>query len=287
MSFAFAPDVPFVNSVFHPSDFSGASDDAFAHALAIAIFRQAEFTLLHVVPDDRAVDVWSEFPAVRGTLERWGLLEEGSPRSAVFDELGVTVRKINLRNRDVLGAVTEYLDERPTDLIVLATEGRDGVPRWIQRSVAERLSRKSKTKTLFVPHGARGFVSMEDGTISLQRILVPIDASPSPRDAVIYASRAASLAGEDTVAITLLHVGEENETPRVEPLPDAPWCAWETRQEKGDVVEGITRVAEETSADLIVMATQGREGILDALRGSVTEQVVRRGGCPVLAVPAE
>jgi nucleotide-binding universal stress UspA family protein len=34
------------------------------------------------------------------------------------------------------------------------------------------------------------------------------------------------------------------------------------------------------------MATEGHEGILDALRGSVTEQVVRRAPCPVLAVPA-
>jgi nucleotide-binding universal stress UspA family protein len=33
------------------------------------------------------------------------------------------------------------------------------------------------------------------------------------------------------------------------------------------------------------MPTRGREGILDALRGSVTEQVLRRAECPLLAVP--
>ena len=40
-------------------------------------------------------------------------------------------------------------------------------------------------------------------------------------------------------------------------------------------------------ADLIVMATEGEHGIIDALRGSVTERVVRDAPCPVLAVPAD
>jgi nucleotide-binding universal stress UspA family protein len=34
------------------------------------------------------------------------------------------------------------------------------------------------------------------------------------------------------------------------------------------------------------MATAGRDGFLDALRGSTTEQVVREAPCPVLALPA-
>jgi nucleotide-binding universal stress UspA family protein len=33
------------------------------------------------------------------------------------------------------------------------------------------------------------------------------------------------------------------------------------------------------------MATQGHHGVLDALRGSVTERVLRRAPCPLLAVP--
>jgi len=32
--------------------------------------------------------------------------------------------------------------------------------------------------------------------------------------------------------------------------------------------------------------TEGHEGVLDAMRGSVTEQVLRRSTCPMLAVPA-
>ena len=73
-----ARDVPFVQSVFHPSDFSEASLNAFAHALVLALVRQTEFTLLHVGREYLAEDEWSKFPPIRRTLEHWGLLDEGS-----------------------------------------------------------------------------------------------------------------------------------------------------------------------------------------------------------------
>ena len=64
---------PFIEEVVHPTDLSPASERAFAHALAIALVRRARLIILHVAADDRPD--WGEFPAVRGTLERWGLLE--------------------------------------------------------------------------------------------------------------------------------------------------------------------------------------------------------------------
>ena len=61
---------PFVESVFHPSDFSDASHNAFAHALAIALLRKASFTIFDA--GDRVADqsLWTAFPPVRRTLER-------------------------------------------------------------------------------------------------------------------------------------------------------------------------------------------------------------------------
>ncbi len=60
---------------------------------------------------------------------------------------------------------------------------------------------------------------------------------------------------------------------------------WVSRRlEEGDPVTEILRVAEETSADLIVMGNHGRRGLSRLLMGSVSEQVVRRATCPVLTV---
>ncbi|MDB4433291.1 universal stress protein [bacterium] len=279
-------DVPFVHSVFHPSDFSPESENAFAHALAIALIRRTELAILHAGRDFLAEDEWTRFPSVRATLERWGLLEEGSPRSAIFDALAVRVKKVNLKSLSPLAAALDYLERHLTDLMVLATEGRDGLPRWIRPSLAERLARRSATKTLFVPNSARGFVSLEDGDLRMRRILVPVDHQPNPQAAMAYALRATALSGGAPVEILLLHVGDGERMPEVE-VPEVASCAWERLQRRGDAVEEIVRVARDRDVDLIAMATEGHEGILDALRGSVTEQVVRRAPCAVLAVPAD
>jgi len=48
--------------------------------------------------------------------------------------------------------------------------------------------------------------------------------------------------------------------------------------------ESILSLAEERSADLIVMGTHGRRGLDRLTMGSVTERVLRKARCPVLAV---
>ena len=52
----------------------------------------------------------------------------------------------------------------------------------------------------------------------------------------------------------------------------------------GDVINGILDVAEKEAADLIVMATDGRNGFLDALRGSHSERVLRKARWPLLTI---
>lgn len=53
---------------------------------------------------------------------------------------------------------------------------------------------------------------------------------------------------------------------------------------KGVIPESILSFAEEQRADLIVMGTHGRQGIDRVTMGSVTEKVLRKARCPVLAV---
>ena len=91
--------LPFVKSVFHPSDFSPAGEAAFAHALAVALIRETSLTILHA--GDAVEEDWARFPAVRTTLERWGLLEPGSPRRAVFEQLSIAVTKVNAKGQPI------------------------------------------------------------------------------------------------------------------------------------------------------------------------------------------
>lgn len=280
------PDTPLVGSVLHPSDFSDASHSAFAHALALALLRGTRLTILHSGAAPRSSRTWDSFPSVRATLERWGLLERGSPRSAVFEELAVQVKKVAVRDRRPVSGILNYLEDREIDLLVLATRGRKGPPRWLKPSVSERLARRSKRLMLFVPRGARGFVSAENGSFVLRRILVPVAHRPDPRAAMEMAARAARVLGNGAAEVTLLHVGSRRRMP-VTRTPDDLSCAWVVATAKGKVVDEILATADRMPADLVVMVTAGREGLVENLRGGTTEQVLRRARCPLLTVPED
>lgn len=57
-----------------------------------------------------------------------------------------------------------------------------------------------------------------------------------------------------------------------------------TRVEEGTPAETIVRVAHEENADLIVMFTDGRDGLEDLLIGSITERVLRNTDTALLVV---
>jgi nucleotide-binding universal stress UspA family protein len=270
--------ISFVKSIFHPTDFSKASELAFAHALAIALVRQTQLVIMHAGRGD--VEDWERFPAVRKTLERWGMLDPGSPRAAVFDRLSMRVKKINARGSPVQASI-EQIQRRKPDLVVLATRGQYGLPVWLKPSLAQAIARRTHSMTLFVPRGCRGIVS-PDGTIALGRILLPVDDQPDAQEAAIRAVRVAYAFGDAPVEIVVLNVNG-NTLPTFDRPEGAGWV-WKELRRRGDVVSVILDAAKK--AQLIVMATEGRHGIVDAMRGSVTERVVRAAPCPVLAVPA-
>jgi hypothetical protein len=53
----------------------------------------------------------------------------------------------------------------------------------------------------------------------------------------------------------------------------------------GSIVKSIVDTAIEFDADFIAMATAGHRSVLDPLRGSTTERVIRHTPCPVFAIP--
>jgi nucleotide-binding universal stress UspA family protein len=273
---------PLLQHVFHPSDFSEASATAFAHALKAALIAKADLTMMHVT--GKPEQDWSGFPGVRETLERWGLLPPNSPRNAV-PKLGIDVKKVITRQTDPVEAVVGYLGNHAADLLVLATNQNKGRMQWLEKSVATPVALKSRLMTLFIPHGIKGFVSLDDGSVSLRRILIPIDARPDPLPALLAAVRIALRLNCQAGTFTLLHIGEKGQEPDV-PLPDVSGWTWERVTKRGDVTDVILETARERTADLIVMSTEGRNGFLDVLRGSQTERVLRGASCPLLAIPA-
>lgn len=266
-----------------PTDLESEDLNALAHALRIALAAHCELHILHAEQSRRSVH-WSEFPHVRPLLEQWGFLAAGASIHDV-EKLGLQVKKVGVWGADPVGAVVSYLRSHRPDLVVLSTRQRLGLESWAAGSAAERIARGSHCAALFVPRSSRGFVSVISGLPRLESILIPVCRSPHAGAAVEHAERLAALFPVDRGRLRLLHVGRPDSVPDLTLPGPLGWRAdWLVR--RGDPVEVILDEAQNSHADLVVMATTGHDAFLDALRGSTTEQVVRHATCPVLAVPA-
>ncbi len=269
-----------IQTIAHPTDFSPASERAFAHALGLALATRSRLYLMHV-KDRGHGDSWSSFPHVRETLARWGLLHADEPTDAIEAKLGVKVIKVEIEHQDPTSGLSEFILEHRPDLIVLATQGREGPSRWLAGSVSEATLRRTHVPTLFIGPEALGFVDAMSGEMRLHRVLMPITHEPSPAHTLTTLAALLDALGTPASAIHLMHVGDTE--PVIELPPGVELQP--TDLETGPVAGTIISAAERALADLIAMPTAGHTGFLDALTGSTTEQVLHHAPCPVLALP--
>ncbi len=263
-----------IEAIAHPTDFSEGSAEAFAHALRLALEFRCRLDLLHVRSRDGE---WSLFPHVRETLARWELLPRDAAHSEVGEKLGIEIRKIEIEHRDPLHGVSEFLLSHRPDLVVMATHGAQGLSRFLSESISEGIAQKTRIPALFLGPNIRPFVDWKTGRMHLRNALVPVARDPSPQRALMFFHH---LFGKLGLVTRFIHVGHE----RFELI--SPKGARENVSTlEGPTVDSILSAANTFLADLLVMPTAGRNGFLDALRGSTTEQVLHRAPCPLLALP--
>jgi nucleotide-binding universal stress UspA family protein len=144
-------------------------------------------------------------------------------------------------------------------------------------------------------------------SLTINRILVPVDFSDSAMAAIDHA---AGLASANGASVDMLHCYPASMAampPYGPPLPEITHqalrdaaqarisAARDRLREAGVEVRAhisadvpsraIVEAAKELEADLIVMGTKGLGGIRHVLLGSVAERTVRAAHCPVITVP--
>ncbi len=269
--------------IFHPTDCSTAEVTAFVHAVKLTCLAKAELTMMHVDPAVVRED-FEDFPRIRPLLTKWGLLPEGSAKQDV-GKLGITINKVRAVADNAAGALLHHLSLHPADLLVLSTHQRDGLARLTHQAVAEPVARGAHANTLFLPAGVEGFISAQTGTPNLKRILIPVSRHPDPRPAIDAAVDLARALGGRQMLFELVFLGSEDEFPRLS-RPEQPGWTWERLVAKGNPVDWILAVGKDFDVDLIVMMTEGHNSVVDMLRGSTTERVLRGARSPLLAIPA-
>jgi Universal stress protein family len=269
--------------IFHPTDFSASDASAFAHAVKLTYLVRGELTMMHVEPTIEHKD-FEDFPRIRPLLVRWGILQEGCSKDDVL-KLGVQIKRVRAVADNASDAILQQLMAYPTELLVLSTHQREGLARLTHHAVAEPVARGAHTRTLFVPAGVEGFISVETGRTNLTRVLIPLAHKLNPQPAIDLAADLASTLESETVLFELVPLGKEAEALSFT-HPERPGWSWNTLVAKGDPVEWILAVGADFDVDLIVMTTEGHTSLFDLLRGSTTERVVRGARCPLLAIPA-
>lgn len=259
------------------TDFAAEGARAFHTALALAVSYRARLEIIHVSRPGEEPP-WGAFPRVREALEAWGLLPAGSALEDVADRLGVQVGKVDIRSRDAASGIADFLQRHTPDVVVAASHGRTGVNWWLSGSVAIETLRVTKIPALLLGPAASTFIDEASGRLNLSSVLFPVATSPSP----LEASRTFhDLMGNIPARISHLHVREGGDDDgRLEGL--FPGLA----VLHGEIVPTILRAAGDLEAGLIVMPTAGHHGLIDALRGSVTQRLLRDAPCPLLALPA-
>ncbi len=280
-----------MRTVLAVTDFSPTAKKAVDWAAFFARHTRARLLLLHVVPGPGNHPV----RAIQERVEQ-ALQETVASRKQAMEELVASLERegLEVSGEVQVGRVVDRIVETSAlaDLLVLGVRGEreDGEGGFIG-STAYRIIAGTTQPVLAVPHNA------PEPRIS--RILVPVDLSPVSLQAILKALEIAGMF--DGVHVDVLHVVEilesisEEEVQSI--LQEEIWR--EIRQHLPEIhphgnlslhverrfnaAPAILDKAQELHADLIVMRTHGRHGILKSLMGSTTEQVLRGTPCPVYA----
>ena len=108
--------------------------------------------------------------------------------------------------------------------------------------------------------------------------------SPAPRLAIDAARGLASALGCSDLRLEAFHAGDQVTAADLG-IAEEEGLSF-VHEAGGPAEDRILARAGDQKTDLIVMATEGPHGVLDALRGSTTERVLRQAPCPLLAVPS-
>lgn len=290
-----------LRTVLCPTDFSDVSARAETYAAALARHYDASLHLLHVDPPMPVMAPYGEIPVdARLFEEQREVAEAELVKAGERARAGGLTVETTMKGGHPAREILALADRAQADMLVIGTHGRGGVEHLLLGSVAEKIMRKASCPVLVVPPGAPG-----DSDALFSRILCPIDGSAASAHALTYAL---SLAQETDGHVTLLYVvepvpaagefgaldveeyrraGEEHARKVLrEAVPDdvRTWCRLDERVATGKPSERILDAATTERADVIVMGVRGR-GAIDLLAfGSTTNEVIRRAGCPVLAV---
>jgi nucleotide-binding universal stress UspA family protein len=280
------------DNVLLPTDFTGASTQAFAYARAFAKTYGARILVAHAVTPNPPLFLPME-PVPLELDTRWEDAQEYMERIQSSPFLEGTVHEGIVGRGELWNVLEDAIQRNCVDLIVLASHGKHGLKKLVLGSAAEQIFRRAACPVLTI--GPEVPLPREEAA-TFKNIVFATDFSAGSLSALPYAF---SLAEESQAHLTLLHVrpmvplqhqpwAEDRAKQKLEALvpPDAAdWCEPRSLVSFEFPAEGILHTAAVENADLIVMGVHKAAPLASAhLPWAIAYEVVCHAKCPVLTV---
>jgi nucleotide-binding universal stress UspA family protein len=285
-----------MKTILVPLDGSDLAARAVPFAATLAARGEASLLLLRAV-NTLAAPTES---AGRALVDEAQLALDATTAALAADGITASTRVVD---RQAESAILEAAADADVNLIVMSTHGRGGLGRFIYGSVADTVLRHAPVPVLTVPpHGLSAWP-----TAGQVKILVPLDGSELSRLAVGPACDLSDALGGSLLLGSVVTFPSYSMYAEgyvfVDPDPGSGMLA-ETRRYLEEVAAGlrtdsrqvevsaiygspyfgITSMAREAGAGLIVMASHGRGGMTRALLGSVATATLRQSEVPIVLV---
>ena len=289
-----------LQNILVATDFSGCAESAVKYALGMAHRYGSTLHMVHVLPEMPFVESTDPDP------DRIRRIAQQKLANMVASEAFRGIRHTEtIQEGEVAQVLADPAIAESIDLIVLGTQGRSGIGKFLLGSVAEEAFRSALCPVLTVgPHVTRGA-----GNAKLQHILYATDFGPESAHGVPYAL---SLAEENHARLTMLHAAHEPGVAWPEPVagslpiiapevevangerqlralvpPDiALWHEPEYLVRFGPPVETILAAAAQ-DVDMIVLGVKRPAALTKHMGSGVAYRVVCESPCPVLTVGAQ
>jgi nucleotide-binding universal stress UspA family protein len=282
-------------NILVPVDDSEGADNAIGHAADIANRFDATVHILFVADTNRD-SVTTVGTDVVDALEREGedIVE---PAAADVRERGVDCNSEIVQGTPAM-TIADYAESEEMDLVVMPTQGRTGLSRYLLGSITEKVVRHSEVPVLTIRTHEEARTPFP-----YESVLIPTDGSEAARGAI---DRAVGLAAAFDATLHVLSVvddtslgfdvrsaaaSDELETAAEEAVSDVAARAEDAEVERveqhilhGRVSQTILEYIEDNEIDVVSMGTTGRGATERVLLGSVTERIVRSSPVPVLTV---
>jgi len=285
------------------TDLSEGGDEAIRQGDAWARADGGELVVAHVVPDLLRNNPL--FPQ-RAQSQTSGLLDvqEAAARATQERAVALTGRdpadvRVILDSGSPEARVVEIAEDIGATLTVVGSSGATGVLRLLLGSVAARVVRHAHGPVLIARPGARtgkvlAATDFSDPALPAVSAAAAVSRSRGARLTLMHsldvlpnpAVVAAAPFGTTWVVTPpeLLEVGRDNAAALLRDLLARVAAEGDVQVAVGNPAAAIVRAAEELPAELVVIGTRGRTGLVRMTLGSVAEAVVRSSPCSVLVV---